>query len=367
MGALDAPRGDRAPTGTMHLSLLALALLAATASPRTPAQDAPPYGPIEPRSWRIVGPRTGDTITLKDREQGFLIEDTIVRASTRSALICYENGGPYVGTRVRNSILRVEPGTLPLDRAYWGVRAYDMIDTLFERVEITGFGKVTPKHDEGHAIYMNVAGPLTVERCDLHHNGGQALQLVNRPYESRLAPGPGSGAITIRSTSIRENGFNPDRGGFQVSIFGTGHDVVIEDVEIIAGRDATPWLRDRTGGALLIEPEWFNPGKAGSNVWWRPEKLPQDFVMPFTQGRVELTRLVVDHVAPNRPILQVKGCRELVVQGCTFARGRIDIDLPDKPGRECGVVVWKGNRGDAEVYYRGTRLGRARDDFVVRG
>ncbi len=348
------------------LALLALWLVPAPSS----AQGARRFGPLDPESLKVVAPRsaaTADTITLKERERGFVVEDTLVQASLRTALICYQNGGPYVGTTVRNSILRVEPGVLALDRSYWGVRAYDMVDTLFERVEITGFGKVTPRHDEGHAIYMNVIGPLTIIGCDIHLNGGQALQLVNRPAESVLPPAPGSGTITIRGTSIRENGFNPDRGGTQVSIFGTGHDVVLDGVEIIAGRDGTPFLRNQTGGALLIEPETFRPIKGASNVWWRPKEQPAGFVMPFTQGRVQLTGVVIDHVNPNRPIVQIKGCRELLVQGCTFVRGRVDIDLPGKPGRECGLVSWKGNRGDAEVYYRGERLGLASEDFVVRG
>lgn len=349
--------------------MLVLALAPCSSSAAQEGQEPRRFGPLDPKSLKVIEPRsasTGDTISLKDQEQGFVVEDALVYASVRTALICYQKGGPYVGTVVRNSILRVEPGVLPLDRSYWGVRAYDMVDTLFERVEITGFGRVTPRHDEGHAIYMNVLGALTITGCDIHHNGGQALQLVNRPAESVLPPAPGSGTIAIRGTSIRENGFNPDRAGFQVSIFGTGHDVVLDDVEIIAGRDETLFPRNQTGGALVIEPEAFQPTRPQPNVWWRPKELPEGFVTPFTQGSVQLTRVVIDHVNPNRPIVQIKGCRELVVQGCTFVSGRIDIDLPNKPGRECGFVSWKDNRGDAEVFYRGERLGLASEDFVVR-
>jgi hypothetical protein len=324
-------------------------------------------GPIAPVEWKVLEPRPGpssDTVTLKAREQGFVLADAIVRASSRTAFICYENGGPYVGTTLRNAILRVEPGTLPLDRSFWGVRGYDMVDTLFERVEITGFGRVTEKHDEGHAVYLNLAGAFTLLDSDVHHNGGQGLQLVVRPHESKLAPGPAAGAIRVERTRFRENGFNPDRGGFQVSIFGTGQHVRLEDVEIAAGLDDTVYPLGATGGALLIEAEAFDVRRGDPAVWWRPNEPPEGFQPPFAQGSVELVRLRVRHVAPNRPLVQIKGCAELVVRDSSFEGGRIELDLAEKPGRSSGRIVWQGNRGSAEVFLRGVRQGRADEDWV---
>ena len=322
-------------------------------------------GPIPPAQWNkrpFLPGDSSDTITLKSREAGFTVQDTIVQASARTAFICYQNGGPYRGTTLRNSILRVDPGTIPLERSYWAFRGYDMIDTVLDRVEITGFGKVTYKHDEGHAIYFNIAGSLLLEDCHIHHNGGQALQLVNRPSESILPSGPAAGCITIRRTAFRENGFNPDRGAFQVSIFGTGQAISMEDVEIIAGRDGTPYPGDHTGGALLIEAEGHSNKRP---VWWRPAELPEDFPMPFAQGRVELVRVRIDHQAPNRPLVQIRGCEELIVRDCRFHGGRIDLDLPGKPGRESGRIVWEGNGGSAEVFVRGRHMGPAGNDFVI--
>lgn len=326
-----------------------------------------PVGPQAPDEWKVVGPKRtdwGDTISVQRPTEGLRIEGTIVQASPRTAVILYEHRGPFEDVVLQDTVLRVAPGTLPLDRSYWGLRGYDVIDMLLSRVEITGFGKVTPKHDEGHAIYLNLRGSLTLEGCDIHHNGGQGLQLVDRPAESTFPPGPALGFVAVRNTLFLENGFNPDRGGFQVSIFGTGQDVRMQDVVIAAGHDGTVYPEGMTGGAIVIEAEPYREW-GGRPVWWRPEVLPEGYETPFTQGDVELVRVHVLHKSPNRPVVQIKGCRSLTVRECTFAEGRIDIDAPGKPGRDSGKIVWQGNRGPAVVYVRGERKGTAGEDFVV--
>jgi len=334
----------------------------------------------EPDPRRVLTPKadpSGDTLNFKAPSQGFVLEHAVVQGSARSALLFYDHRGPHVGTVLRDVKLCVEPGTVRLDRSYWGLRGYDMVDTLLEDVEITGFGRVTPLHDEGHAIYLNLAGDLTLRRSRIHHNGGQALQLVNRPRESDLAPGPMPGSIRILATRIEENGFNPDRGGFQVSIFGTGQDVLLRDVEIVAGLDGTVWPQGLTSGGLVVEPEPYAPER-NKLPWWRPAVVPEDFVPPFTQGRAVLERVTVRHRNPGKSLVQIKGCRELVVTGCTFeavldeaapagTEGKIVLDAPDKPGRDSGRIEWRGNLGDAVVYLRGERLGLACEDFVIGG
>ena len=336
---------------------------------REPLEPLVDIGPIPPPQWKVIEPRSGpssDTFSLKRSVAEFLVEDTILQASSRTGFIAYSKRGPYRNVVFRNSIVTVAPGTIPLDRSYWAIRGYDMIDTLFERVEITGFGKITPKHDEGHAIYLNVAGSLTLTSCNIHHNGGQGLQVVNRPGETVLPVGPAAGTITIRNTSFRENGFNPDRGGFQVSLFGTGQAIVLEDVEILAGLDGTPFPGDRTGGGLLIEVEAFNPRRPEKPVWWHPGRFEAGWKPPFGQGRTELTRVRVQHVNPDKSLVQIKGCQELIVTDCDFRGGSIQLDHPRKPGRDCGRIEWRGNRGDALVFFQGSPLGRADEDFVIQ-
>jgi hypothetical protein len=348
----------------------ALAALVLLGSAPLALQDAEE----DPR--RVIPAKTmvgADTIGHKEVQTGFTLEDAILQASNRTAMLFYDKKGLHTGTAFRNVLVHVAPGTLELDRSYWGIRGYDMVDTLFERVEITGFGRVTPRHDEGHAIYLNLAGDLTLEDCFIHHNGGQGLQLVNRPGESTQPRGPAPGTITIERTRFHENGFNPDRGGFQVSIFGTGQDIVLRDVEIVAGQDATGWPRGRTSGGLVIEAEPWIEGK--KDPWWRPEDPPADFPegfeVPFTQGRVELERVTVHHRNPSKSLVQIKGCEELVVRGCTFqadpggAPGKIALDHPQKPGRDSGRIVWEGNSGNAIVILRGKEVGPASMDFVV--
>ena len=306
---------------------------------------------------------SSDTITLNNGMSGYTLSDTIVQASARTAFIAYQGGGPYRGTRLTNCILRVDPNTVPEGRSFWAMRGYDMQDTVLDRVEITGFGKRTGRHDEGHAVYFNVLGSLTLTDCNVHHNGGQGLQLVNRPYESTAGAGPAQGTITVQRTWFHENAFNPDRGGSQVSIFGTGQDVLIEEVEITAGHDQTIYDNGRTGGGLLIEAEYARDDK--HNAWWRPLGAPKDFKPPFTQGTVRLESVLVDHKNPNRPLVQIKGCKELLVSGCVFNGGRVNLDDPSKPGRNNGRIVWEGNAGDAIIHLAGERIGTASEDFVA--
>lgn len=323
-------------------------------------------GPTAPGEWAIIPWKPGpssDTITLERGQTGFTLENTIVQASARTALMGYQGNGPFDGTRIRSCIFKVEENTVPDGRSYWGLRSYDMRDTLLQGVEITGFGKPTQHHDEGHAIYFNVAGPLTLDGCHIHHNGGQGVQLVNRPGESSLPRGPASGAITMQRTWFRENGFNPDRGGFQVSIFGTGQDVELNGVEIVAGHDATLYPEGRTGGGLLIEAE--GPHDGGDTCWWCPTAPGASPELPFTQGRVVLEGVLIDHVSPNRPIAQIKGCRELVVKSSVFRAGMVNLDDPTKAGRDCGRIEWSGNSGEAEVFLKGTLVGPASQDFVA--
>jgi len=358
----------RTPLLLLALAATAFVLRAGDDSARPLLPPLTGFGPVEPEGgFAVHPPARGDTIALLEPTDDFVLEDAIVQASKRTAFIAYEHRGPYRGTTFRNSVLRVEPGTLEDDRSYWAVRGYDMIDTLFERVEITGFGVVTPHHDEGHAIYLNVRGPITLRDCFVHHNGGQGLQLVNRPNESDLPPGPAEGRIEVRNTAFVENGFNPNRASFQVSIFGTGQGILMEDVVIAAGIDGTEYHRGKTGGALLIEAERWDPGRPQRRVWWRPEEPTADFEPPFTSGRTELTRLRVYHRDPNRALVQIKGCEELIVRDCDFGQGRIDIDHPRKAGRDCGRIVWQGNRGPALVYVRGEAVGTANRDFVLEG
>lgn len=354
----------------MRRAFLCLLLLAACPAP-IPAQDG-----FDGR--RVLRPNddpSGDTLNFQTAAQGFVMEDTIVLGSARTALMFYGHKGLHRGTVLRNVKLWVAPGTVKNDRSYWALRGYDMVDTLLERVEITGFGRVTPMHDEGHAIYVNPAGDLTILESFVHHNGGQGLQLVNRPRETSLPKGPMPGTIVVANTRFHENGFNPERGGFQVSIFGTGQGLELKDVEILAGFDDTVWPKDLTSGGLVIEAEPHAPQR-NKLPWWRPAEIEEDFVPPFTQGKVVLDNVTIRHRNPGKSLAQIKGCEELIVTGCTFEAevtedappgtiGKVVLDAPDKPGRSCGRIEWRGNQGNAVVFHEGQRLGLASEDFVI--
>lgn len=339
---------------------------APTPPSRPPLEGLAAFGPRLERLESVERSSAGDTLAVKAASTGFTLTGTHVEAGKRTGLIFYERSGRHENVHLADVLVSVAPGTLEFDRAYWGVRGYDLVDAVFERVEITGFGVVTPKHDEGHAIYLNPLGSITIADCHLHHNGGQAIQLVRRPIESVEPEGPASGTITVRNTRLAENGFNPDRGAFQLSIFGTGQDVVLTDVEIIAGHDPdVTWHNGMTGGALLIESDRFKLKPRGANTWWRGEEEPAPDDMVFTTGRATLTRVRVHHRNPNRPIVQIKSCRELVVEDSDFAEGVIQLDMPKKAGRDSGSIRWTGNRGEATVKWRGETLGPAWRDFEI--
>ncbi|HED65350.1 MAG TPA: hypothetical protein ENJ09_07325 [Planctomycetes bacterium] len=349
--------------------ILLWGLLASLALPRS-AQERGKDKTPKPRRVIHAKPVPGsDTISITKPTNGYTLKDVVLEASPRAAILFFDHRGPFEGTHFDNVLIHVAPKTLPLDRAYWGVRGYDLVDTLFEHLEITGFGRVTDKHDEGHAIYLNPAGDFTLRDSFIHHNGGQGLQLVNRPEETSFPKGPRTGTITVEDTRFEENGFNPDRGAFTVSIFGTGQDVVLRNVTILAGLDGTAYPRGRTGGALVIEPEPYAPSR-GKLPWWRPDDPPEDFTPPFTQGRVLLENVTVRFKDPSKPLLQIKGCKELIVRNCTFesvagAPGRIELDLPDKPGRTNGHVLWEHNRGNARVSIAHRPVGPVSEDFEV--
>ena len=140
---------------------------------------------------KVIRPKRGvsaDTFALRRKEEGFLIENTVLNASTRTAFICYDHAGPAPRQPLPQ---RPDPtsrrGPCPTTARTGACAGYDMVGTVFHGVEITGFGKVTPHHDEGHALYLNLAGDLTLIDCDIHDNGGQGLQAVNPP-ERVVAP-----------------------------------------------------------------------------------------------------------------------------------------------------------------------------------
>jgi len=68
----------------------------------------------------------------------------------------------------------------------WGIRAYNSEGTIRDLVQYR-VGDFT-KGREGHAIYLNIAGDLLLERVEAYQCGGQFLQLVWRAKETLIAP-----------------------------------------------------------------------------------------------------------------------------------------------------------------------------------
>lgn len=119
----------------------------------------------------------------------------------------------------------------------WGVRAYNVVGTLFD-LELWRVGDWTNGR-EGHAVYLNVAGDLDVERLRAVECGGQLLQIVWRVGETnmpRTSWPSAANLISIVDCSARDCGAITSgqavRASWPLSIFATGARVEIDDLRV---------------------------------------------------------------------------------------------------------------------------------------
>jgi hypothetical protein len=327
------------------------------------ALRAPDGFVVDVADWEEIVPTqdwTDYTVKESNATSGVVREQQLIRSARRSGLATY-TGVLHEDWTLRDVTVVPAEGV----RTLWGMRVYEISDWLLERVEIAYMGVPGDggrSGREGHAFYGNVAGDLTFDNCWIHHNRGQAIQVVARP---RSGTAPAVGKLTVRNSLLQENGFDSDRAAFAVTVHGPGseYDVELEDVRIEAlrlpdhqGHDGR--VRNSRGG-ICIAPVGNLPNEP---VWYDAEDPP------FTNGRVTLNNVLVAMRRPAQALGLFRGIRELEVTGCAFYGGEgseVVIDAPGKPGRDCGRVVWKGNQGDATLVYRGRALGPVSGDYEL--
>lgn len=305
--------------------------------------------------WEVVAPtKSYGSWTLQWKGDGppEVLERTVVKAA--SGGIAAHKGHKHPDYVLRDVLIEPAEGFFPL----WGVRAYEIAGWTLERVEIRGMGG-KPGKPEGHAFYGNVAGDLSFLGCSFHDNKGQAIQVVARP---NAGTAPAVGHMLVRDCVFAENGFDSDRAGFQLSVFGPGphYDVSILNTRIQAlglepftGPEGGEW---NSRGGLCIAPVH---GRTNLPAWF-DEKEP-----PYTNGKVVIEGLTIEMKRPYQPMALFRGIRELEVHGSTFqGGGMVVIDPPGAAGCDCGYVVWEGNRGDAVLWYHGEKVGPVSGTYV---
>jgi hypothetical protein len=140
----------------------------------------------------------------------------------------------------------------------WAMRLYNVTNM---RIKDTVFRYVgdLEKGREGHCIYLNLLGDLTLDNVFCHTSLGQGLQLVYRPWETNVSPEliPTEKDIIINKSRFVNLG-GGDRDSFAVSIFGTGHRITMSDVLVRETNQLPSWDNTRTGvknrsrGGILI-------------------------------------------------------------------------------------------------------------------
>ena len=175
------------------------------------------------------------------------------------------------------------------DSMRWGVRAFDMVNTRFERVD------VGPIHWE-HGLYLAAPGPLTLIDCRFHDIPGAAVQIAyryNAKYPNETTD-PNLGQLTgthlyKRCTFDRIGDPNSERfGAFVIS----EHEAQVNGFtggKIPLG-DYRPFLEV----AVVIEDCSF---KGDNFVWVDPNGVTRrstHAIMVHNRRRVEIRDTVID-------------------------------------------------------------------------
>jgi len=223
----------------------------------------------------------------------------------------------------------------------WGIRGYNVMGVL-ENLEMWRCGDWTQGR-EGHAVYLNVAGSLTVRKLKAVQCGGQLLQLVWRASETRMLealwPDANDTILLEECEAVDCGAINEGmavRASWPVSIFHPGQRIAVRDLVVetnlptFVGGTAGPC---NSHGALVATwgergvktPELVIDGLHGRLV------KPDRSVIRLTGvGHTELRRigLTVEGGAMN--VALVEDCDSLIVEDCTVPV-RVDFAAADKP------------------------------------
>lgn len=318
---------------------------------------------IDRSQWKTIspkGPQQYDTIKVNAKNPTLDLQKVVLLSANRTGAMVFrsgdwrETGETFRGISVRQFELtparpydpeikgRYKSGTL------WGMRLYNVADLLLEDGWIHDIQEIY----EGHGLYINPCGPLTLRRLVIEDCGGQAIQLMNRQWSEPSENLPFAGGLVHLDTiKIRNCSFNPNRGAFPITMRGLGPnaDVLIENVDIYI-----KWNQPQKRSGRTCR-------SAGGIVLARPDSKLESYDFDFFRN-VTLRNCRVVLIDPFQPVLQVEGCRKLTVENCHFEGGDVRL-APFDRGPGVLRLTWRNNTGNARVQHRGKTLGTADADF----
>jgi hypothetical protein len=147
-----------------------------------------------------------------------------------------------------------------------------------------------------HAIYANVAAGLVVSGCRFERIGAQAVQTVWRAKETTHPELVDDDSLIIVEDSIaigcgRIEGIG--RAAFAFSFFDGPGEVIVRRCAL---RSHQPPFGHKAGN---VGPQWFESFGA---------------IMAQGHRRVELRELSIAYVNPDRPIIQLQNCPQVVLE-----------------------------------------------------
>lgn len=246
----------------------------------------------------------------------------------------------------------------------WGGRFYNTANLLFERLWVH---HANSNSGEGHGLYVDPSGALTLRNSRIEDCGGQLLQVFNRQWGSVFGPGEpptnlpfAAGQVRISEFVGRNAGWNPSRGAFALTFNGLGPDadIVIENVDLHLEWSA-PQIRSgrqcwSAGGIVIsktdVPPAWMT-------------------VVPSRNaGHVHLKNWKLVMKQPRQYLLKVDNVESLTIENSHFealgGEGLIQIDEPGWTDKDSGKITIRNCTGNAIVYVKGQKVGLVSEGYT---
>lgn len=203
-------------------------------------------------------------------------------------------------------------------RTRWGIRAYDVIDWEFEHCE----WRQIPGE---HGCYLSAPGSVTWRNCRFQNIGSQAIQVVYRTggksaHETSDPRLVNLGGLQLVQECVISEVGQPTGGrpSYALSFFqGPKTKVRIESCFI------------QTLNSPHLDHEGMPARSYGA-------------IMVHERPRVEIVNNYVNYAQPDRDVIQIWNCDEVIIEGCEIVSGRIEL-------RNCKRVRVAGNTGGATL------------------
>ena len=207
----------------------------------------------------------------------------------------------------------------------WGIIAHGAKDWTFRRCLFRDI-------PDEHGLYLKSCWDLSFERCRFENIGSQAIQVVWRDHEA-ATPGIcvdpyGNGRPAVQRVTecvfLEVGQPTGGRPSYALSFFEREP-------------PTTPVFSD-----VLVERCWLESQRYANQAMDGGPYYSYGAIMVHGRNRVVLDSNVVRYRRPNRAIVQIWNCAEVVLRGGDYSEGLIDI-------RNCPKVTLAGLTGNAQV------------------